>query len=81
MQDLADRTNCSVALGTADRSAMVYLDVAQGEGPLILRLEVGSRIPMPVTAIGRAYLAALEGSSARRFCANCNATTATIGQS
>ena len=58
MQDLADRTNCSVALGTADRSAMVYLDVAQGEGPLILRLEVGSRIPMPVTAMGRAYLAA-----------------------
>jgi len=67
MQALADRTDCSVALGTADRTAMVYLDVAQGRGPLILRLDVGSRIPMPVTAMGRAYLVALGDQERQRL--------------
>jgi DNA-binding IclR family transcriptional regulator len=59
MQALADSTDCAVALGTGDRSEMVYVDVCQGRGPLILRLEAGARIPMPVTSMGRAYLAGL----------------------
>lgn len=59
MQALADSTDCSVALGTGDRSEMVYTDVCQGKGPLILRLDVGARIPMPVTSMGRAYIAGL----------------------
>jgi DNA-binding IclR family transcriptional regulator len=59
MQALADSTDCSVALGSGDRSEMVYIDVCQGRGPLILRLDVGARIPMPVTSMGRAYIAGL----------------------
>lgn len=59
MQALADSTDCSVALGSGDRSEMVYVDVCQGRGPLILRLDVGARIPMPVTSMGRAYIAGL----------------------
>lgn len=64
MQALADSTDCSVALGSADRSEMVYIDVCQGRGPLILRLEVGARLPMPTTSMGRAYVAGL-GEAAR----------------
>lgn len=60
MQALADSTDCSVALGAGDRSEMVYVDVCQGRGPLILRLDVGARIPMPVTSMGRAYIAGLS---------------------
>lgn len=59
MQVLADATDCAVALGTGDRTEMVYLGVCQGKGPLILRLETGARIPMAVTSMGRAYLAGL----------------------
>src|SRR3546814_15630846 len=38
---------------------MVYIDVCQGRGPLILRLEVGARLQMPTTSTGRAYVAGL----------------------
>lgn len=60
MQALADSTDCSVALGSADRSEMVYVDVCQGRGPLILRLDIGARLPMPMTSMGRAYIAGLR---------------------
>src|SRR3546814_18556916 len=57
MQALADSTDCSVALGAADRAEMVYIDVCQRRVPLILRLEVGAPLPMPPTSIGPAYFA------------------------
>lgn len=56
LQRLADATDCAVALGTADRLSMTYVEVCQGSGPLVMRLETGSRIPMATTAIGRAWL-------------------------
>ncbi|WP_136246613.1 IclR family transcriptional regulator [Halomonas borealis] len=56
MQHLADATDCAIALGTADRQTMTYIEVCQGNGPLVMRLETGSRIPMATTAIGRAWL-------------------------
>ncbi|WP_087720861.1 IclR family transcriptional regulator [Salinicola salarius] len=56
MQRLADATDCAIALGTADRLSMTYIEVCQGSGPLLMRLETGSRIPMATTAIGRAWL-------------------------
>lgn len=60
MQELADSTDCLVALGTPDRLQMTYIETCQGAGPLVLRLEIGSRIPMATSAMGRAYLAALS---------------------
>ncbi|MDR5906009.1 IclR family transcriptional regulator [Franzmannia qiaohouensis] len=59
MQQLADTTDCAIALGSADRHAMTYLEVCQGKGPLVMRLEAGSRIPIATTAIGRAWLCGL----------------------
>jgi len=56
MQRLADATDCAIALGTADRHSMTYVEVCQGNGPLVMRLETGSRIPLASTAIGRAWL-------------------------
>ncbi|WP_051231889.1 IclR family transcriptional regulator [Stutzerimonas azotifigens] len=64
MQQLADAADCAVALGTADRLSMTYLDVCQGQGPLVLRLERAARLPMMRTAIGKAWLCAQ--SPARR---------------
>ena len=67
MQSLADRTDCLVALGTADRLEMTYIETCQGAGPLVLRLEVGSRIPMATSAMGRAYLAALPEAGRKAY--------------
>lgn len=60
MQRLADATDCAIALGTADRVSMTYVEVCQGSGPLVMRLETGSRIPMATTAIGRAWLCGIS---------------------
>ena len=57
MQELADRHGTMVALGTPDRNAMIYVETCRGAETRTLRLNVGSRIPMAMTAMGRAYLA------------------------
>lgn len=56
MQELANSTGCAVALGEIDRNTMIYVEVCQGPGPLMVRLEAGSRLPVVSTAIGRAWL-------------------------
>lgn len=61
MQEVANETGASVSLGSRDRLTMVYLENCHG-GALTLRLQVGSRIPMGTTAMGRAFLAALPDS-------------------
>ncbi|WP_087720606.1 IclR family transcriptional regulator [Salinicola salarius] len=62
MQRLADATDCMVALCNADRGTMTYIEVCQGSGPLIMRLETGSRIPMITSAVGRAWLCGIPQS-------------------
>jgi DNA-binding IclR family transcriptional regulator len=59
MQALADASDCAVALGAADRLAMTYIEVCNGKGPLILRLQIGARLPLALTSMGRAFVAGL----------------------
>ncbi|MEQ8817524.1 MAG: IclR family transcriptional regulator [Thalassobaculum sp.] len=59
MQALANAADCAIAMGAADRLTMIYIEVCHGAGPMILRLGVGSRVPIALTAMGRAYVAAL----------------------
>ncbi|QJQ94382.1 MULTISPECIES: IclR family transcriptional regulator [Halomonadaceae] len=60
MQQMANATDCNVSLGAADKTSMVYLEACHGSGPLIIRLETGSRLPMATSAIGRAWLCGLH---------------------
>ena len=57
MQDLADRSQAMVALGTRDRLSMIYVETCRSESALTLSLNVGSRISLATTAMGRAWLA------------------------
>ncbi|NLD67775.1 MAG: IclR family transcriptional regulator [Limnobacter sp.] len=66
MQALADETGCGVALGIPDRHQMVYLEICQAEGPLVMRLERGARLPIVNSAMGRAWLAGLGDADRRR---------------
>jgi DNA-binding IclR family transcriptional regulator len=57
MQELADATGTSVALGARQRLSMVCVEVCKGNAVLSLNMEVGMRLPLGNSAIGRAYLA------------------------
>jgi DNA-binding IclR family transcriptional regulator len=57
MQELADFSQSMVSLGSRDRLSMIYVSNARSKAALTLSLDVGSRIPIATTAMGRAYLA------------------------
>ena len=59
MQELAASTGAQVALVTRDQLSVMYLETFRGQSLVTLNLSVGSRIPLAVTAGGRAYLAGL----------------------
>lgn len=60
LQRLADATDCNISLGAADRNDMVYIESCHGSGPLIMRLDVGSRLPIATSAMGRAWLCGIS---------------------
>ncbi|SNS40276.1 transcriptional regulator, IclR family [Noviherbaspirillum humi] len=57
MQELADFSHATVSLGMRDRLSMIYVENCRSQAALTLRLDVGARIPIALTAMGRAYLA------------------------
>ncbi|MFC7517020.1 IclR family transcriptional regulator [Herbaspirillum sp. GCM10030257] len=64
MQEVADFSHATVSLGMRDRLSMIYVENCRSQAALTLRLDVGARIPIALTAMGRAYLA--ETSNAER---------------
>jgi DNA-binding IclR family transcriptional regulator len=62
MQELADHSHAMVSLGMRDRLSMIYVENCRSESALTLSLDVGSRIPLATTAMGRAYLALCSDS-------------------
>ena len=59
MQKLADYADAAVALGTRDRLDLIYVEHSRSKHGMMLRLGLGSRIPIATTAMGRALLAGL----------------------
>lgn len=59
MEELADYANSAVAMATRDRLMMVYLNVVQGKGTTTMRRNVGSHLPIHLSAMGRACLASM----------------------
>lgn len=66
MQELADATDCMVALGVPEGAHLTYTHVCQGKGPLVLRLQVGSRVPMALSSMGLAFLAAHDDAGRKQ---------------
>lgn len=60
LKNLARNASYNVGLGMRGRSQMVYVDAFEGDALISLRLFPGSRLPIPTSAMGRAYLAALD---------------------
>lgn len=59
MQELADFSQTAVAIGARDRLSMVYLENVRSKATLTLRLDIGSRVSLGTSSMGRAFLAAL----------------------
>ncbi|QQS13279.1 MAG: IclR family transcriptional regulator [Rhodospirillales bacterium] len=59
MQALAQQINASVSLGGRDRHSMIWLECHRGPSAVGITYDVGSRVPIASTAMGRAYVAAL----------------------
>lgn len=57
MQEVADFSQGMVTLGVRDRLSMLYIENSRSKSALTLSMDVGSRIPIATSAIGRAYLA------------------------
>lgn len=62
MQRFADKEDLLVVLSVRDGMVMVCQVVCRGRGALTVRLEVGSRVPLPHSAMGRALAASLSRS-------------------
>lgn len=62
MQRLADAAGGSVALGNRDRLSMIYLQHCRSNSNVTLRMDIGTRVPIAQTAMGRAFLMALPES-------------------
>lgn len=69
MKELADYIETTVAMGARDRLNMIYLDVAHGKGNITMRRQVGSELPIHLSAMGRACLAAMPNDE-REFLLN-----------
>jgi DNA-binding IclR family transcriptional regulator len=63
MQALSEHTGAAVNLGVRDRLQMVYIDTYRNAASYNVQLDVGWRIPIATTSMGRAYLCALEGDA------------------
>jgi DNA-binding IclR family transcriptional regulator len=62
MEGLANYAGAAVAMAARDRMQMVYLDVVQGEANLTMRRQIGTYLPLHLSSVGRACLAAMPDS-------------------
>ncbi|MCG8559729.1 MAG: IclR family transcriptional regulator [Hyphomicrobiales bacterium] len=67
MQELADYADASIYLGIPSGLEIIYIEACRTPASMAIRLGVGSRIPLPNTGMGRAYLAALPDDARERL--------------
>jgi DNA-binding IclR family transcriptional regulator len=70
MRELAESERVNVGLAVADGDEMIYLDsVRRSRSELFRHLASGTRIPMELTSLGRAFLGTLTANDLRRLMA------------
>jgi DNA-binding IclR family transcriptional regulator len=70
MRELADAERVNVGLAVSDGDEMIYLDsVRRSRSELFRHLAAGTRIPMELTSLGRAFLGTVAQRDLRRLLA------------
>src|SRR3954465_15795334 len=59
-EEMMRATGGAVAIGGRDRQSMIYFGQSPGTETVGVQLDVGSRVPIATTAMGRAYFWALN---------------------
>lgn len=59
MQQLAELAGATVGLASRDRLSMIYVSMANGSGLRTMRHDVGTRVVIETSAVGRAFLAGI----------------------
>lgn len=59
MRDIANEADATVGLGLRDRLSMRYVECQRGPAAISINIDVGARLSMARSSMGRAYLAAL----------------------
>lgn len=67
LETLVERTGETCNIGTLDQDEVIYIERMEGSAPLHLQLEVGSRVPVHCTAIGKLLLAHQHKNIRKRF--------------
>jgi DNA-binding IclR family transcriptional regulator len=68
MQALAERCGGSVYLAVRDGLEMVLVEACRARSTMLTaRLDVGSRVPLPNSALGRCYLGAVDAATRTRL--------------
>lgn len=75
MQEVADFAQAVVALGVRVGLGIIYIEVCRNQTVLSLSLDVGSRVPLATTAIGRAYLAVTDEAERKEILQQLRSTT------
>lgn len=68
MQALAEHSQAAVSLGIRHDLSMVYVAHCRGAARLTLGLDVGARLPIAATAMGRAFLCKVSEHERRALC-------------
>jgi IclR family transcriptional regulator, KDG regulon repressor len=71
LEALSAETSQTVRLATLDRDEVVYIEHVEGQDPIQLRLQIGSRGPVYCTAAGKAILAFLPESEREEIVTRC----------
>jgi DNA-binding IclR family transcriptional regulator len=67
MQQLSEHANATVGLASRDRLSMIYVSMANGSSLRTMRHDVGTRVEMETSAIGRAFLAGISEDERQFF--------------
>lgn len=67
MQQLSEHASASVGLASRDRLSMIYVSMTHGSNLRTMRHDIGTRVAMETSAIGRAFLAGITEKERHYF--------------
>lgn len=82
LREVADGAKVMTTLSIRDELSMLFIEICHSQSSIVtLRLEIGSRLPIGSTAIGRAYLAAAPPDARQALMERLGGIDAASGQS
>ena len=75
MQALAEQEGLTVSMGMRDGAHMIFVERVRSSAPVVLQQDIGTRVPIVTTALGRGYLAGLTEAERKALMDEVRATS------